>query len=359
MILAAGIVVPLAVEGSNGKKIHLPTTIFAYFSFLSGLSLRGLVSEFVDPNPGRRRYIAVKLLVHACALLLVFLSFSLALMMRMSVVATSITVAAAAVFVAHRLWQCAAAPLDADLIAFMGCEEELHQLLDLSTGVTSTLFGGWYGTAFYYYQNYAEEASDARLVPSEYLTFFTSVVASLVLVKAVPRRHSARPARELMALACALASGVAATALVVAASKVGGYAALALVPEAVAFAAWCANRADHMLPVIWPEWLSYGHGGGGVEPASNSFVGVSSTLLLAVLSYRVKDARAFSTAFDNVFIVVTTSAVVAALGWRLLTQPPTPIRTPGVQAAAKILSFATFWLLLLSVLIFLGVMLGW
>jgi hypothetical protein len=29
--------------------------------------------------------------------------------------------------------------------------------------------------AFYYYQNYLEEAHDARFLPSEYLTFFTSV----------------------------------------------------------------------------------------------------------------------------------------------------------------------------------------
>ena len=67
MVLAAGIVVPLAVEHSNKKKVRPPMVICAYLTFLFGLSLHGLVSEFLDPSPGRRRYIAVKTLVHACA----------------------------------------------------------------------------------------------------------------------------------------------------------------------------------------------------------------------------------------------------------------------------------------------------
>lgn len=86
---------------------------------------------------------------------------------------------------------------------------------------------------------------------------------------------------------------------------------------------------------------------------------MSLTLLLAVLTYRAKDARAMSSVYDEAFVLVTAAAVVAALGWRLLTQPPTPIEAPEFQVAAKILAFSTFWLLLLSVLAFLGVMFGW
>jgi hypothetical protein len=355
MVLASGLVVPMAVDYSNKKnQVHMPTVICAYLTFLLGLSLRGLVSEFLDPTPGRRRYAAIKIAVHACVLMLASLSFTMSLMMRMNVVVTSLTIAATTMFVLHRLWKCAATTLEMDVEAYLGCEEELQQLLEL-------LFGGWFGMAFYNFQNYPEEVRDARFLPSEYLTFFTSVAASLMLVKTVPQKPCSQPLKEIMMLICAVAAGVVTTSLVIAASKVGGYVVLALIPEAIALAAWCAQRSSECLelPVRWPdEWLGYDHHGGSKgEP---SFVSVSLTLLMAVLSYHAKDARALCSQYDEAFVLVTTAAVAASLGWRLLTQSPTPTRAPGgVQAAAKILAFFTFWLLLLSVLAFLGVMLGW
>jgi hypothetical protein len=263
-------------------------------------------------------------------------------------------------FVVHRVWKCAATTLEMDVEAYLGCEEELQQLLELSTSITSMLFGGWFGMAFYYFQNNPEEVRDLRFLPSEYLTFFTSVAASLMLAKTVPQKPCSQPLKEIMVLICAVATGVVTTSLMIAASKVGGYVVLALIPEAIALAAWCAQRSSECLelPVRWPdEWLGYDHHGGSKgEP---TFVSVSLTLLMAVLSYRAKDARALSSQYDEAFVLVTTAAVVASLGWRLLTQSPTPTRAPGVQAAAKILAFFTFWLLLLSVLALLGVMFGW
>lgn len=355
MVLAAGIVVPMAVEHSNKKQpLHLPTVLFTYLTFHAGLSLRGLVIEFLNPRPGPLRYFFIKILVHVCAFLLVCLSSSLSLMMRMNVVVTSLTVALAAVLVAHRLWQCAATELRRDVDAYKGCEEELQQLLELSCNVKAMLFGGWFGMAFFHFQNYPEEARHARFLPSEYLTFFTTIAASLTLLKAVPRSLAPcpRPARELKALICALVLGVVTTALLIAASKVGGYAALALVPEAIALAAWA-------LPAKWlPSWLGYGHGGEKGEPPSHNFVSVALTLLLAVLTYRAKDGG-MSSLYDEAFVLVTTADVVAALGWRMVTQWKTPAGLGvQVQAAAKILAFFTFWLLVLSVLAFLGVMFG-
>jgi hypothetical protein len=360
MVLAAGIVVPMAVEHSNNKHaMHLPTVLVTYVTFLSGLSLRGLVAEFLDPEPGRHRYMAIKTLIHVCALLLVSLSFSLSLMMRMYVVVTALSLAAAAALIAHRLWQCALTKLENDVNACLGCEEELLQLLELSTNVTSMLFGGWFGMAFFYFQNNPEEARDARFLPSEYLTFFTSVASSLMLLKAVQGKPAPerQPVRELMALICALVTSVVATALVIAASKVGGYAAVALIPEGVALVSYCTClararwRANHD-----PRQSSHGEPG---EPPSHNFVSVSLTLLLAVLTYRAKDVRALSSLYDEVFVLVTTGAVVAALAWRLLTQPPTPTGAPEVQAAAKVLALSTFCLLVLSALAFLGVMFGY
>ncbi|CAL5039932.1 unnamed protein product [Urochloa decumbens] len=367
MVLAAGIFMPMAIEHSNNKSrrqqaMHLPTMLCTFLTFFCGLSLRGLVGECFGPIPGPRRYIAIKSLVHACALLLVSLSFSLSLMMRMNVVATSVTLAAAAAFVAHRLWQCAVTRLSDDVDAYRDCEEQLTQLLDLSTHVTSTLFGGWFGMAFFYFRNYPEEAYDARFVPSEYLTFFTSVAASLMLLKAVRKKaQGTQQVTELMALLYALVTGVVATALVIAASKVRGYAALALVPEAVALAAWYARQKDGMftLPLHWQDLLNYGGGGGDRqgEPPANGFVGVALPLLLGVLTYHAKDIeRALSTLYDEAFVLVTAAAAVAALGWRLLTQ--LPMLTPEVQAAATVLAFSTFSLLVLSVLTFLGVIFG-
>ncbi|XP_066372895.1 uncharacterized protein [Miscanthus floridulus] len=371
-LLAAGIVVPMTVEHSNKKQaMHPPTMFCSYLTFVSGLSLRSLVAdEFLSPTPGRRRYIAIKALVHASALFLVSLSFSLSLMMRMNVVGTSITLAAAAVYVAHRLWQCYATGIHEDVDAYSGCEEPLQQLLDLSANVTSMLFGGWFGMAFFYFQNNPEEARDARFLPSEYLMLFTSVGASLLLVKAVPRRlvRCPRPVRELMALTCVLVCGVVTTALVIAVTKVRGYAALALFPEAVAAGVWCVRRAKDRwsLPVVLPAALrrvfsgQRGVGGAQDEPPAHAFVSVPLTLLLAVLTYRAKDVdQALSTLYDEAFVLVTTAAVVAALAWRLLTQPPTPTQAPEVQAAAKVLAFSTFCLLVLSVLAFLGVLFGW
>ncbi|TKW22632.1 hypothetical protein SEVIR_4G241400v4 [Setaria viridis] len=362
ILLAAGIVVPMTVEHSNKKEaMHPPTMFCSYVTFLSGVALRSLVAECLDPEPCPCRYVAIKALVHACAFFLVSLSFSLSLMTRMNAVGTSITLAAAAAYVAHRLWRCAATKLHEDVRAYAGCEENLQQLLELSTNVTSMLFGGWFGMAFFYFQNNPEEARDARFLPSEYITFSTSVAASLLFVKAVPRRLAPcpRPVRELMALTGALVCGVVATALVIAASKVRGYAALALVPEAAALGAWCVQRArdQWQLPVALPASLG---GGAQGEPPSHSFVSVSLTLLLAVLTYRAKDVdRALSTLYDEAFVLVTTAAVVAALAWRLLTQPPIPTDKPDVQAASRILAFSTFCLLVLSVLSFLGVMFGW
>ena len=73
MVLAAGLVVPTAVEYCNEKKkVHMPTVICAYLTFLLGLSLRGL-----DPTAGRHRYATIKLAVHACILMLVSLSFTM------------------------------------------------------------------------------------------------------------------------------------------------------------------------------------------------------------------------------------------------------------------------------------------
>ncbi|WVZ78965.1 hypothetical protein U9M48_026600 [Paspalum notatum var. saurae] len=351
MVLAAGIVVPIAVEHSNKKQqaMHLPTVLCSYFTFLSGLSLRGLVAECLSATPGRLRYTAIKALVHACALLLVSLSFSLSLMMRMNLAATSATLAAAALFVAHRLRRCARTTLEDDVAAYSDCEEELQQLLELSTNVTSMLFGGWFGMAFFYFQNYPEEARDTRFLPSEYLTFFTSVAGSLMLLNAVRKI-----AGEIVWLTRALVAGVVLTALVIAASKVRGYTVLALFPEAVALLVW-----------RWCVWhgaaQAQDHGAAAQaqgEPASHSFVSVCLTLLLSVLTYRAKDVEALSTLYDEAFVLVTAAAVVAALGWRLLTQPPVPTEDEGVKAAAKTLAFFTFLLLALSVLAFLGVMFG-
>ncbi|KAJ1255058.1 hypothetical protein BS78_K294100 [Paspalum vaginatum] len=365
MVLAAGIVVPITVEHSNKKQqaMHLPTVLCSYFTFLSGLSLRGLVAECLSTTPGRHRYIAIKALVHACALLLVSLSFSLSLMMRMNPGATSATLAAAALFVAYRLRCCATTTLREDVQAYRGCEEELQQLLELSTNVTSMLFGGWFGMAFFYFQNYPEEARDARFLPSEYLTFFTSVAGSLMLLNAVRKiAGGAQDVREIVWLTRALVAGVVLTALVIAASKVRGYTVLALFPEAIALLVWCwcvwQERRNRTLP--GPRGLPRRDDGAAAqgEPSSHSFVSVSLTLLLSVLTYRAKDVGALSTLYDEAFVLVTAAAVVAALGWRLLTQPPVPTEDKGVRAAAKTLAFFTFLLLTLSVLAFLGVMFG-
>jgi predicted small integral membrane protein len=91
------------------------------------------------------------------------------------------------------------------------------------------------------------------------------------------------------------------------------------------------------------------------EPSPASFVSVSLTLLMAV-------SRALSSLYDEAFVLVTTAAVVASLGWiggcslsrrhRLVHQE--------FRRQQRYAHFSPFWLLLLlSVLAFLGVMFGW
>ena len=207
-------------------------------------------------------------------------------MMWMNVVVTSLTIATATMFVVHRVWKCAAMTLEMDVEAYVGCEEELQQ----ASHPCCVL-------AFYYFQNYPEEVREARFLPSEYLTFFTSVAASLMLVKAVPQKPCSQPVKDLMVLICAVATGVVTRDDFAHDRSVQGgcgYVVLALIPVAIALAAWCAQRSSECLelPVRWPdEWLGYDHHGGSKgEPSS--FVSVSLTLLMAVLSYHAKDARA-------------------------------------------------------------------
>jgi hypothetical protein len=77
-------------------------------------------------------------------------------MKRMNIVGTYVTLAAAAAYVSHRLWQCYAAPAAARPV-------RQH--------VMSMLFGGRFGMAVFYFQNNPEVARDVRLfLPSEYLT---------------------------------------------------------------------------------------------------------------------------------------------------------------------------------------------
>lgn len=58
--------------------MHPPTMFCSYLTFVSRLSLRSLVAdEFLSATPDRRLYMAIKALVHAFALFLVSLSFSL------------------------------------------------------------------------------------------------------------------------------------------------------------------------------------------------------------------------------------------------------------------------------------------
>ncbi|GJN09504.1 hypothetical protein PR202_ga27517 [Eleusine coracana subsp. coracana] len=359
ILLTASMVVPMAVDHSNKEEhaVHWPTVLCAFSTLLSGLSLYGLVAEFLPARPGPYRYMAIKSLVHVYALFLVSLSFSLSLMVRMVPAATSLTLAVSAVLVTHRLRRCVATALRDDVEGYMGCEEELQQLIELSTYAASMFFGGWFGMAFFYFENYSEVAGHARFLPSEYLTFFVSVGASLLIVKAVPGKpapdRQQQPVREVMALVCTLVFFVVVTVLVIAESKVGNYVALALVPEAIALIACCAQ-----LLLGLPEWLREYSGAVAGEPAPHNFVGVSLTLLLSVLTYRVKDVRALSSLYDEVFVLLTTADVVAALGWRMLTQPPVPVEAPQVQAAAKILAFFTYCLLVLSVLAFMGVVFG-
>ncbi|CAL4937864.1 unnamed protein product [Urochloa decumbens] len=360
VLLAASILVPMLVESSNQKQVHQPTVIVAVTTVILGFGLFTLVFSIPHGHPPGPHYVAIKTLLHLCAVALVALSFSLSLMMRMNAAVAYSTLAAAGAYAGHRLWQCAARAFAADLEAYTGCEEEVHQLLETATGITSLLFGVWFGTAFFFFQNFPEEARDGRLLPSEYLIFFNSVAASLMFVKSVPRRlpPPPQPVCEIRALVYALVAGAVATALAIAASKVGRYAA------ALALAVGCAQWAKDSwgLPIALPACLRTqqedGQGGEPAEALSQNIVVVSMTLLVAVLSYHAKDAKALSTLYDEAYVLVTTAAVVAALGWRLLTLPP--VRTwAGVHAAAKVLAHAAVWLLLLSTLGLAGVMYGW
>jgi len=116
-----------------------------------------------------------------------------------------------------------------------------------------------------------------REIPAVGVPSRTSVAASLLLVKAVPQKPCSQPVKDDFAHD---RRGVAT------------WCWRSCIPEAIELAACCAQRSSECLelPVRWPdEWLGYDHHGGSKgEP---SFVSVSLTLLMAVLSYHAKDAR--------------------------------------------------------------------
>lgn len=84
------------------------------------------------------------------------------------------------------MWQCVAVPLDTDLLAYIRCKDDVHRLLEICFGITSIVFCGWYNMAVFCFQDYPEAPRGERFRPWKYATFFTSIVASPLLMKAVP-----------------------------------------------------------------------------------------------------------------------------------------------------------------------------
>jgi len=109
-------------------------------TFLFGLSLYGFVFEFLNPSLDHHWYVTVKMAVNADVLMLV--SFTMSLMMRMIIISTSLIIVADVHNVRCALgMEVRATTHDRDVGAYMGCEEEFQQLVELSTSITSMLFG--------------------------------------------------------------------------------------------------------------------------------------------------------------------------------------------------------------------------
>jgi hypothetical protein len=81
------------------------------------------------------------MVVNADVLMLVSLSFTMSLMMRMNIIATSLIIVADVHDVRCALgMEVRATTHYRDVEAYVGCEEEFQQLLELSTSITSMLF---------------------------------------------------------------------------------------------------------------------------------------------------------------------------------------------------------------------------
>ncbi|CAN6209685.1 unnamed protein product [Urochloa humidicola] len=309
-VIVLGILVPLIIESSNQKQAHAPTILLAFFNLLFWFVLSFLTYNLSPSSSSHSRvgYAAIKLCLHICVLWLVALSFSLSLMMRMNKAATITTLVAAAAFVAHRAWQCTRTDLDADVAMYRGHEEVIHHLIQLSTMATTMLLGAWFSSSFFYFQNYPEDDRDAWLLPSQYLTFFISVAASLTLIKSVAR--SEQPLWRILVLVYGLYTGLVVLALLNGASRAGRYrwwAPLALVPEAVALAVWLVLWVKHKLENRGaPAGVVQAQGEQQQQaPQAQEAVVVGAfAVVMALVSYSVKSfARAMSTLYDEVLVV--------------------------------------------------------
>ncbi|CAN6165592.1 unnamed protein product [Urochloa humidicola] len=374
-IILLGILVPLINESSNQKQAHNLTMLCAYFNLLFWVILSVLTYK-LSPRPrthSRGGYVAIKLFLHLCVIALVTLSFSLSQMMRMNKVVAILILVAAAVFVAHRAWQCVGTELDADVAKYKGNEEVIHHVIELSTMTTTMVLGAWFSSAFFYFQNYPEDDRDAWLLPSQYLTFFISVAASIMLLKSIAR--SEQPLWRILVLMYGLYTGLVVLVLAIGASRAGRYrwwAPLALVPEAVAVAVWFVLWVRHKF-LNWWRGQQPGHqqqqqgqqqqqqaaprdGGHGEQQPHEAIAIGAFAVVIALVSYNVKRyARALSTLYDEVFVICITGAGVAALGWRMLTQPPIRPQAPGVRAAARTLAWSAICLAGVSLVMLFGI----
>jgi hypothetical protein len=52
---------------------------------------------------------------------------------------------------------------------------------------------------------------------------------------------------------------------------------------------------------------------------------------MAVLSHHAMDVQNLPSLYDEAFMLVITTVVVASLGWRLLAQLATPTHAPGQE----------------------------
>ncbi|CAN6180526.1 unnamed protein product [Urochloa humidicola] len=368
-IFLLGILLPLINESSNQKQAHNLTMLCSYFNLLFWFILSVLTYN-LSPSPrthSKHGYVAIKLCLHLCVIALVTLAFSFSQMMRMSKVVAILTLVAAAAFIAHRAWQCVGTELDADVAKYNGNEDVIHHLIELSTMTTTMVLGAWFSSAFFYFQNFQKDDHDTWLLPSQYLTFFISVAASIMLVKSVAR--SQEPLWRILVLMYGLYTGLMALALIIGASRAGHYrwwAPLALVPEAVALTVWFVLWVRHKFLNWWrgqqqgqqqqqqpPPPQDGGHG----EQQPHEAIAIGAFAVMTVLvSYNVKSyARALSTLYDEVFVICITGAGVAALGWRMLTQPPIRAQVPGVRVAAKTLAWSAICLAGVSLVMLLGI----
>uniref|UniRef100_A0A0E0JI70 Uncharacterized protein n=1 Tax=Oryza punctata TaxID=4537 RepID=A0A0E0JI70_ORYPU len=263
--------------------------------------------------------LASKLVVHLCVILLMVLAFGILLLISKSnIVYLCILIP----FVLLILWLCYRFVKDEehgqndDNATKSADHRKLENSVDFSASVTALLFLGLEGLALEG-QASAIKGLDAHLATSLILSFATCVLGVVVMLVATvpPMVRSLVDYGTLVILDIILAIALGAIVLLITMARLGAAAWYVFTPWILCFFVWMFKSFDNEVG-----------DDNDVKPVSLELTKAAFTGFLAVSIPSFSNISSTS-GYTNAFILLTGSAVLAGLAWRLITHVKEPWRS--------------------------------